>query len=111
MRSAVRVSVMWDGPWDDEPPRPPSRSDAGAHGAAERDDAATTESGAATGSDDWTDSAEPGRWYRPVTNRGKLILVITVAVVLAVTFVSCLAGGAALADLYSIDPFGLPLLR
>jgi hypothetical protein len=92
------VGAMWEGPWDDEPPpaRPPT------------DDA---EAGPPDDGPDWTGEAEPGRWYRPETPRGKAILVVSVAVVLLVSVVGCFVGALRLSQLYALNPFGFPLLR
>ena len=85
---------MWDGPWEDEPPPvPPAQPGDGDDGP------------------DWTGESPPGRWYRPHTGRGKVILVVSVAVVLLVSLVGCFIGVLRLSDLYALNPFGLPLLR
>jgi len=86
---------MWDGPWEDEPP--PAQPAA--------------KPGPTEDEPDWTGEVAPGRWYRPETARGKVILVVSVAVVLLVSLIGCFIGVLRLSDLYALNPFGLPLLR
>lgn len=56
--------------------------------------------------DDEDDPAPPRRWYAPGTQRGKVILVVTVAVVLVVLVVGCCIGIGGIGELKRIDMFG-----
>ena len=84
------VAVVWDPGWD-EPPRSsptspsPDRGDDGVSWLSE------------------SETPRPGRWYNPTTRRGKVTLVLVVAVILVVTLVACCIGVASLSKLRSVD--------
>jgi hypothetical protein len=99
------VAVVWDPGWD-EPPRPggssrdPSGGSPDPSADSDRDDDGVS----------WLAESEtprPGRWYNPTTRRGKLTLVLVVAVILVVTLVACCIGVAGLAKLRSVDATGI----
>lgn len=94
---------MWDPGWD-EPPRSPS---APGSGPSESPDDAGQGEDDRTGWLAESDGPRPGRWYAPTTSRGKLLLVLTVALILVVTLLACCIGVAGLARLRSVDPTGL----
>jgi hypothetical protein len=92
------VAVVWDPGWD-EPPRS-SRDSSPSSPSPERDNDGVS----------WlaeSESPRPGRWYHPTTRRGKLTLVLVVAVILVVTLVACCIGVAGLAKLRSVDATGM----
>ena len=92
---------MWDPGWD-EPPPPggPRSSPDSSPPDSDRDDDGIG----------WLAESEaprPGRWYAPTTTRGKVVLVVTVALILVVTLVACCIGVAGLAKLRSVDATGI----
>ena len=94
---------MWDPGWD-EPPAPGS-----ARGGPDPSPGSAPDSDRDDGVG-WLAESEaprPGRWYAPTTTRGKVILVLTVALILVVTLVACCIGVAGLAKLRSVDATGI----